>query len=597
MKANGTTYQSNLAQAMQDLSVNKEHKAKRILDSPWVSLPNVREFSVEIQGWDPVFKTQGINKRLKPRIEFTPYINKGINRYIERQIRRLKAARESNNGRLYWTIAWHLLSKSNSFLVLAFKHVYPNWHRTCSLGFVLRQAKAIRKIAKSKDTNVNYSRVYIPKPGGSRPLGVPKPAWILWMHMWSNMLSYWLKPHLTDNQHGFRPGKGCLTAWKEIMENRLLDSKFIYESDLSNFFNEVAIYRVQGMLESTGVPEWVSTYITQINVKAPNYPMKARLKQFEEYFYAWCESAVDKALLDGKSPRGKPSWQWTSMDMMIEAFEDFSTNEDGSKWITLEDVAVMYGEAGYDLEPHKLIDKILYREPNAIIHKFKGLPQGLPTSPILSISILKDFLSQQKSVAYADDQVFFGDKEFTIKDRPDWGIIKKESKSGWVKFNGEWQKPLKFLGMEYDGKLNKLTAKTRNGATLEFSGGIDTILSSIALWQAGDHQASLNYLYGKDEILLHQSWDAKFKSKLIGYIQSRLYQDKWNLDDIEQDFELTYGSGSWMDYASKKWTLPHMDVFNSTSYASHSLLNFLRHSQGLHRPRRDGAVKLHIGLK
>ena len=45
-----------------------------------------------------------------------------------------------------------------------------------------------------------------------------------------------------------------------------------------------------------------------------------------------------------------------------------------------------------------------------------GVPQGMPMSPFLSILCLKEYLSQAKHVNYADDQVFYGDEPFKIRD-------------------------------------------------------------------------------------------------------------------------------------------------------------------------------------
>lgn len=43
-----------------------------------------------------------------------------------------------------------------------------------------------------------------------------------------------------------------------------------------------------------------------------------------------------------------------------------------------------------------------------------------------------------------------------------------KEKSGFVKQDGKWLKPLKFLGLTYDGERDVLHASTRGGATLEF---------------------------------------------------------------------------------------------------------------------------------
>jgi len=51
-------------------------------------------------------------------------------------------------------------------------------------------------------------------------------------------------------------------------------------------------------------------------------------------------------------------------------------------------------------------------------------------SPFLAILAIREYLSQQKHVNYADDQIFYGDETFTIKDFPEKGIIHNNEKSG-----------------------------------------------------------------------------------------------------------------------------------------------------------------------
>jgi hypothetical protein len=69
-------------------------------------------------------------------------------------------------------------------------------------------------------------------------------------------------------------------------------------------------------------------------------------------------------------------------------------------------------------------------KPTSIGDLFKGVPQGAPTSPFLSILILKDFLTQVPSISYADDPIFYSNEDFVIKDDPEKGIILNEDKSG-----------------------------------------------------------------------------------------------------------------------------------------------------------------------
>lgn len=60
-----------------------------------------------------------------------------------------------------------------------------------------------------------------------------------------------------------------------------------------------------------------------------------------------------------------------------------------------------------------------------------GVPQGLPIGPLLAISIGKEYLEQEESVSYADDQIFFPkDSNTKIKDDPVSGIQHAPEKCG-----------------------------------------------------------------------------------------------------------------------------------------------------------------------
>jgi hypothetical protein len=97
------------------------------------------------------------------------------------------------------------------------------------------------------------------------------------------------------------------------------------------------------------------------------------------------------------------------------------------------------------------------------------------------------------TVQYADDGLKAEDypfdfqlNDFTVY----YGAEVEPSKCGWVKYDGKWLKPLKFLGMEYDGVTNTFRAKTRKGATLEFSGGpsaIPELIEALERLDPGDY--------------------------------------------------------------------------------------------------------------
>lgn len=83
------------------------------------------------------------------------------------------------------------------------------------LSRVAQLAIAVRRIAAEEYTSLDYKRVYIPKEFGKwRPLGVPKPAYRIYLHMLNQVLVKFLDQggHLHEAQHGFRPNRGTMTA-------------------------------------------------------------------------------------------------------------------------------------------------------------------------------------------------------------------------------------------------------------------------------------------------------------------------------------------------------------------------------------------------
>jgi hypothetical protein len=56
-----------------------------------------------------------------------------------------------------------------------------------------------------------------------------------------------------------------------------------------------------------------------------------------------------------------------------------------------------------------------------------------------------------------------------------------------------------------------------------------------------------------------------------------MYQDGWNMKDFVQDFSYTFCKNSWSDRRRRREIqLKPLDIFNSSSIASQSLLNMLK---------------------
>jgi hypothetical protein len=112
--------------------------------------------------------------------------------------------------------------------------------------------------------------------------------------------------------------------------------------------------------------------------------------------------------------------------------------------------------------------------------KHVGTIQGSPISPFLADMALTEIESilpkGVKILQYADDAILYGDENlltFINKDELNKGLTQiglclNKPKSGWVK-QETWNKELKFLGTQYNGETDQLTASTRKGATLPFT--------------------------------------------------------------------------------------------------------------------------------
>lgn len=504
---------------------------ERRIWGPFKRLSNVRNFEVELNDYDPLFAKYGVRKRIAPNLKYEPHNNNKLNRYAYHQLKRLQGA----NSLAYWRIAMHMIRKSDIFFVIALNHVFPRWHRNMRMSSVMRLFNSVRKIANAPYSRLDYKRVYIPKQNGElRPLGVPKPEWRMYLHMVNQFLVNYLdsRGYLSPEQHGFRPNRGTMSAWKVIL-SEVIHAKDIYEFDLKKFFDSVSLDAVSAKLVEYEVPINIVRQLYIINT-SPILLKKAKLNEFEQMM---------KSLL-----------------------------HKGASW-----------------------DEIInHPRPISYRYRVRGVPQGAPTSPVLATITMRGSITERfageagsygddiaqpsiRSVVYADDGLYYGNIGDTPILTPNSGLVTSNiqfniEKSGWVKKDGVWLKPLKFLGLTYDGNLDKLMGSTRNGSTLIYDK--QELVSALQDREANERSKARD----SDQVLNSDTWDSFTKSKVFGFIQNRIYTGSWNLDEFEQNFQLTYEPNTYIDRYRGKLPVK-LNVFNSTSFASEYLVERLRTSK------------------
>lgn len=103
---------------------------------------------------------------------------------------------------------------------------------------------------------------------------------------------------------------------------------------------------------------------------------------------------------------------------------------------------------------------------------FRGLPQGMGLSPLLSCLSLRPLYEKWPDmIMYVDDGLILSDNDIDTekfeKDVESLGLYVSQPKSGWIKKDGKWLKNLKFLGIEYIPETDTIKGKTRKGSEVE----------------------------------------------------------------------------------------------------------------------------------
>lgn len=608
---------------------------------PFKPLPNVRKFTIELQSFDPLFAAFGLKKRLQPITKWEPYENNRMNRYLLHQLKSMELLRY--NPDVYWHKANWLSRNSITFFVQQLAETEPNWHRELPFWKIRKLYKSYLYLMKELPAPMTVTRVMIPKSATKeRPLGVPSLEWRLYMGIINKFLLKYLRTKLNHSQHAYKPYHGTITAWIELF-SKIFKYKYIYEFDLKGFFPNVNPEFCYEILKDNGVPERMIKILRKAYTTIPkhidfwkddmilanNALIRSKTKDAIEYWENIVKlqrlkystkgvlsmmahpgygihgsetephnSVVMRMMMEHVTPG------YTSHDYDLPVMGNYDSDSNSTlqivpEWMEDEPIQLYslgdcrlggsFGKLNFfrwqcstcDNAP----DKCGLRIPT-------GVHQGAPCSPLIAtLALERTILKDKDAIMYADDGLIFSNEEFDpVKEFEAYkrhGIHLALSKSKFIKEKGVWKSPLKFLGLVYDGAQDVFYSDTRKGAKLLFD----------------DDKRRLMHLLHREEDPLREvsptgrrkaasyTWKYLLEHEVFGYMQSRMYQGKWDLEGFVQNFRLTHVKGSWARQNSKKLRSNKVNVFTCSSFAANSLVHILRRERRKYRLGYTGWTK------
>lgn len=565
--------------------------------APWKKLPNVRDFAITVKPYDWLLFLFGLKRRMPPRLEFWSWRNAPANKYINYMFKRLRKQVELGLYKEGYKTVWRLMN-STAYQAASFNFVSRNWHRNMSIGQVEMHLRKLRTLIKGRATKINYSRVYLDEPNKVRPLGVPTLEWRVYLHMFNNLVVQWRLVSEKNNQHGYLPGRGIITAWESLIPK--LKRPNIFEADFKGFFDNVTHFGLRKMI--------------YYSLKFPG----------EGFLITLCQSLVTLP------PKIR----------IPEPHEEYLWLEQYTKGLNLN---------------QNLLGHIL-KKNDRLNWAGKGVPQGAPISCSLATLALRKLEDRIECVLYADDGLYFPvswDNYLAPLNDEEMGTEVKEGKTRILKVDGKWVvDSFKFLGIRYYPSKDLMLLEDVIILWLLLI-GLDLLLSNfpiftfLAVWitwrdwgmkspevfeadtrkgaklRFTERESFISYLYVardgflKDEALLPSGSPGKnyfmnkplsfwlehnygkwlkirspakllFNNGLTGWFLSRMQINSWNIEQ-KANFHLTKVEFSWVSicwplYADRYGLNPkEISVFTASSFAVNDLMSIIKE-----RPWRKG---------
>lgn len=503
----------------------------------WKRIPAICMMYIEKAVDNNFYRSVGIKKSFRPNpITFDKVAHDSMNRYIDWQLSRLKSAREKGDYKKYWMIAKYTLKYSKSFRIAAYNRVFSGWWHSIKVNQVYQVLRRAEKIIKTYDTNLLFRRAYVEKGSTFRPLGVPFPEWRLVMHMMNNFITMWVRKDLVGWNHGFMPGLGTNTCIRDTVKI-LNDYKYVFEFDLKQFFPSVIITDVTNYLKAQGTDMEIYKWIDQINRSTPIFSSELLLEETTSF-----KNHIDKQIEEDYIDMEDPAFE----QLKYLPYEEMM-KEDGYTDVRLwmRDQLGMLDIMQKGRKKKETYEITTFDDKDMQTKKIQinssnnlggletpciGLPQGLNTSPILSLLVLVKWVNQLKAQGikvhmYADDGFLYSNKPFEPFS-PEKIPFNME-KSQWVK-TPEFTKKVKFLGVVIDIENQEIEGSTRKGSTLKLGTKGQNLMELLRdLVTSYTNEEAYSWKDDPDLVLLT-------KSGVHGYVLSRLYQNSWEDKEFEE---------------------------------------------------------------
>lgn len=378
------------------------------------------------------------------------------NKYMITQYKRLEKAASDHDIERFDAISDVLLRKSKVYSYIGMCRVAYSWY-FMKRATIRKVMKTLNIIRENRSGKVIYDRIWIPKGNDKygRPLGVPTLEWRIWSWMNLSIMEIWItstgqKPRW---QHGGLSRRGVGTAWTALFES-LAKYKYIYEFDIKGFFNNITHESILKFISDSKMSKVWKDWTQQIlNSRARKNYSPAAHEERVDFHAKSIESQgyfeVDLATLE----------PWASDPEALKTLIEFRKGQPAR--------LTRYTDADLAHERLKHFN---------LADMDKGTPQGLNTSPFMSVMSFANQWKDRGLLMYMDDGLILADSKESLERRMKSlnetlnaiGCEIAPAKSGIVKEDGKWLKDLKFLGIKYNGDKDTVISETRAGVTKEF---------------------------------------------------------------------------------------------------------------------------------